>query len=160
MYTFLELFVGILLTEWTFIFGARRIFGRYINEWYSHFGAFAILSDVSSIFIGIMIAMYLYTGSLAGLIAVAVGVQWVHDLLFYNVILSIPKGTNEIIDLLKPYGADAGIAAVIGDSWMMVGSLLGAHAVSMLPLKGQIFSMFVSLHILPYAVYQEPSLAH
>lgn len=158
--SFIEILSGILLTEWTFIFSARRLFGRYINEWYTKFGIFALLSDISSIFVGITIASFLYEGrSLFILICVAVAVQWVHDILFYvGVVKRIKPNTNEIIDILKPYGIDAGALAIIGDSWMMVGSILAAKAVSYLPFEGQIFTLAVSGYMLPYAIYQKPTL--
>lgn len=156
-FTLLEILVGILITEWTFIFVARRIFGKWINRWYSNYGIWAVMSDISSIFIGILIAMFLYRGtSFWTLVGTSVAVQWVHDLLFYmGVIVPLPRGVNGIIDILKPYGADAGIAAVFGDSWMMAGSLLFAKLVSTLPQKGQIFALLVSTYMLPYAIYQK-----
>jgi hypothetical protein len=160
-YSLLELVTGVLITEWTFIFVARRAFGKYINEWYTNFGVWALMSDVSSIIVGLFIAMYLYRGnSLLTLIAVAVAIQWTHDLLFYwGVIRQVSPGVNGIIDLLKPYGDDAGIAAIVGDSWMMVGSLLFAHLVSKMPVNGQLFLLFVSTYMLPYAIHQKPSVA-
>jgi hypothetical protein len=160
MLTLVEVLAGILITEWTFIFFARRVFSRYINEWYTNFGIFALLSDVSSIFIGIMIASYFYRGkSLLVLIGVAVLVQWIHDVLFYvGLIQPSLNGRNAIIDLLKPYGSDAGVLALIGDSWMMIGSLLFAKAVSYLPFEGQIFTLAVSGYMLPYAIYQKPTV--
>ena len=158
-FTFLELISGVLLTEWTFIFGARSFLGRYINQWYDTFGIWALLSDVSSILIGLYIAMYFYRGNnFLVLMAVAVAVQWTHDFLFY--ILAIKQtspGKNGIMDLLQSYGSDAGVLALIGDSWMMIGSLLGALAVSQLPKNGQVFSILVSLYILPYAIAQKSS---
>ena len=157
MYTLLELLAGVLLTEWTFIFAARRLFGKYINDWYTTYGGWALLSDISSIMIGIMIALYIYRGkSLFALIGIAVLVQWIHDILFYSLVIrQVQPGTNGIIDILKPYGEDAGIAAVFGDSWMMVGSLGAAHLISKLPVQAQIFAVFVSGYMLPYAIYQK-----
>lgn len=156
-FTFLELFAGILITEWTFIFGARHLLGKYINDWYTNFGGWALLSDISSIAIGILIAMYFYRGkSLLALTGVAVLVQWIHDILFYlTVITRLEPGTNGIIDILKPYAKDAGFAAVVGDSWMMIGSLGAAYLVSQLPVSAQIFSVCVSGYMLPYAIYQK-----
>jgi len=160
-YSLLELLSGVLITEWTFIFVARRVFGRFINEWYTNFGIWALMSDVSSILIGLFIAMYLYRGnSFLMLMAVAVAVQWAHDILFYTgVIRQLSPGVNGIVDLLKPYGDDAGFAAILGDSWMMVGSLLFAHLSSKMPVNGQIFLILVSLYMLPYAIHQKPSVA-
>uniref|UniRef100_A0A6C0I5G5 Uncharacterized protein n=1 Tax=viral metagenome TaxID=1070528 RepID=A0A6C0I5G5_9ZZZZ len=162
MFTPLELLNGVLITEWTFIFAARRVFGKYINSWYTDFGIWALMSDISSILIGIAIALYFYRGkSLLILIGVAVAVQTVHDLLFYTgIIRQLSPGVNGIIDLLKPYAEDAGFAAVIGDSWMMIGSLLFAKLASKLPVNGQMVLALFSLYMLPYAIHQKPSVAN
>ena len=154
----LEILVGVLTTEWTFIFAARHLFGKYINDWYTTYSGWAVLSDISSITIGIFIAMYFYTGkNLLVLIGVAVLVQWIHDILFYVLVIQrLPEKTNGIIDMLKLYSKDAGVAALIGDSWMMVGSLLGASLASKLPVNAQIFALLVGGYMLPYAIYQRP----
>jgi hypothetical protein len=156
-FTLLELVSGVLLTEWTFIFGARSLFGTYINQWYDTFGIWALMSDVSSILIGLYIAMYFYRGNnILILIAVAIAVQWTHDFLFYIfAIKPASPGRNGIMDLLQSYGIDAGVLALIGDSWMMISSLLGALAVSQLSKSGQVFSILVSLYMLPYAIAQK-----
>jgi hypothetical protein len=155
MLSLLELFSGILITEWTFIFAARYLLGKYINEWYTKFGGWAVLSDISSISIGLFIAMYLYRGkNFIILCIVAVLVQWIHDILFYLIILRNVHTKNSIIELLRPYGNDAGILALIGDSWMMLGSLLFALLVSKLSIKGQIFTVLVSGYMLPYAIFE------
>jgi len=160
-FTLLELFVGVLITEWTFIFAARATLGKNINNWYTNYGIWAILSDVSSIMIGILIAMYLYRGSnFWVLTGTSVAVQWVHDILFYLLaIVPLPYGVNGIIDILKPYSRDAGFAAVLGDSWMMIGSLLFASVAAKFPMMGQVGLLLFSTYMLPYAVQQKPSLA-
>ena len=156
----LEILVGVITTEWTFIFAARHLFGKYINDWYTNFSGWAVLSDISSITIGIFIAMYFYTGkNLLILIGVAVLVQTIHDLLFYILVIqTIPEKTNGIIDMLKVYANDAGFVAVIGDSWMMVGSLLGASLASKLSTNAQMFALLVGCYMLPYAIYQYPKI--
>jgi hypothetical protein len=152
------IFLGVLLNEWVFIFMTRSIdfFGQFINEWYTKFGIYAILSDIGSIMIGMMIARWLYTGiNYWSFMGTAVAVQWAHDILFYlGIILPMPRGVNEIIDLLKPYSRQAGFLAVIGDSWMMIGGLLFAKALEMTSSTTQLFSLFVSLYMIPYAIFQ------
>jgi hypothetical protein len=156
----LELFTGVLITEWTFIFAARAMFGKNINAWYTQYGIWAILSDVSSIMIGLLIAMYLYRGpSLLTLTGYAVVVQWVHDILFYLLaIVPTPYGVNGIIDILKPYSREAGIWAIVGDSWMMIGSMIFATLTSRVPVLGQVGLLLFSTYMIPYAVQQKPSV--
>lgn len=151
----LELLVGIVTTEWTIIMVSRLLFGRYLNEWYTRFGIWAVLSDISIIAFGFLLAMYLYRGdSLVTLTGVAVAIQVVHDILFYwGVIVPLPRGTNAIIDLLKHYGVEVGGAAVLGDSWMMVGSALFAWLASRQSVHVQWMLLAVGLYMLPYAIF-------
>jgi hypothetical protein len=152
------IFLGVLVNEWVFIFMSRgmSLFGKYINLWYTKFGLYAILSDVASIMIGMMIADWLYTGTnYWAFMGTAVAVQWVHDILFYlGIILPMPEGVNAVIDLLKPYSRQAGFLAVLGDSWMMIGGLLFAKALQGTSTAVQIFTLFLSVYMLPYAVFQ------
>lgn len=160
-FTLLELLAGVLITEWTFIFAARATLGKNINNWYTKYGIWAILSDVSSIMIGLLIAAYLYQGSnFWAYMGTSVAVQWVHDILFYLLaIVPTPAGVNGIIDILKPYSRDAGFAAVLGDSWMMIGSLLFASVAARFPVLGQVGLVLFSTYMIPYAVQQKPSLS-
>lgn len=157
---FLPILVGILITEWTFIFAARQIFGKYINKWYTDYGIYALLSDVSSILIGILLARYLYSyffseWSLWKFVLLCVAIQVLHDILFYVlVILPTPKGQNGIIDILKPYAAEAGWRAIPGDSWMMIASAVLAAYIKGLPTHVQLFLLAASTYILPYAIFQ------
>jgi len=132
------------------------LFGKFINMWYTKFGLYAVLSDVASIMIGMMIASWLYNGSnFWAFMGTAVAVQWVHDILFYlGIILPMPEGVNAVIDLLKPYSRQAGFLAVLGDSWMMIGGLLFAKALQTMPSSIQLFSLFFSVYMIPYAIFQ------
>jgi hypothetical protein len=160
-YTFIELITGILITEWTFIFAARTYLGKKINEWYTRYGVWAVLADITSICFGIVLAMYFYRGnSFLVLMGIAVLIQWIHDILFYHlVILPVPPNTNEIIDLLKEYAKDVKILGIVGDSWMIIGSLLATNLVSNVPYRVQTLLLLFSAYMLPYAIYQKPSIA-
>ena len=54
----------------------------------------------------------------------AVVVQIVHDLSFYKLVVSIPRGKSLIVDLFKDYGEENGFSAIISDSLMMISSCL------------------------------------
>jgi hypothetical protein len=129
------LFFAILTIDVTVLFLTRYFpgfFGKPLNDWYTKFGLAAVLSDVLVILIGFLIARYLYTWyfkaeygwnplTFAGLL---VAVQAVHDFLFYiGVILPIPKGHNDMMDVFKAYAASAGGKIIGGDALLMLGSL-------------------------------------
>ena len=59
--------IAIILIDIVGIFLFRyfpKQFGKEINEWYSIFGIFAVMSDVLVIFIGFMIARYIYSNAM------------------------------------------------------------------------------------------------
>jgi hypothetical protein len=158
---FLPIIAGVLVTEWSFIFAARKIFGVFINKWYTDFGIYALMSDAASITIGILLARYFYDyffdeWSLFNFVLLAVGIQVIHDILFYIFIIqTVKKGQNGIIDILKPYAADAGWRAIPGDSWMMIASAILASYFKTLPEHIQSFILVASVYILPYAIFEK-----
>lgn len=163
MTDFLPLLAGILTTEWTFIFAARRLFGKSINRWYTEYGVYALMSDVASILIGLLLARYLYSylfdeWSLVSYTSLAVGIQVIHDILFYLfIIIPTPLGQNGILDILKPYAKEAGAWAIPGDSWMMIGSAVLASYFKTLSPDVQAFIVAAAVYILPYAIYDRPA---
>lgn len=97
-----------------------------LGTWYSKFGLVAIGSDILIIVLGIALAMLLSPGiSGWNLVALAVGIQIVHDVLFYvGVILPVPSGQNAIIDLFKQYAAEGSWKIIVADAAMVAGSVL------------------------------------
>jgi uncharacterized protein YacL len=58
--------------------------GKSIKKWYNDFGALAVISDVTSVLIGIMIAFFISPGaSVIKLAMYSVIVQVIHDVLYY-----------------------------------------------------------------------------
>ena len=127
--------LAILIVDVVVIFLVRLypdILGRAINVWYERFGLSAVLSDVLIIAIGFFLARYAYTYFVPAevgfnpwyFIAILVGVQIIHDLLFYvGVILPIPRGHNRMMDVFKDYSA-GGVKVIASDTAMMVASAL------------------------------------
>ena len=98
-------------------------FGRSLDKWYAQFGIVAVLSDCLVIILGILIAQFLVPkATILGLAGVSIGVQLIHDILFYLVvILGIPKGQNRMIDLFKEY-ANENSWKILGYDSLMIGS--------------------------------------
>jgi hypothetical protein len=162
------LFFAILTIDVTVLFLTRYFpgfFGKPLNDWYTKFGLAAVLSDVLVILIGFLIARYLYTWYFKEeygwkpLVfgALLVVVQAVHDILFYvGVILPIPKGHNEMMDVFKAYAASGGAKIIGGDALLMLGSLVVA-----LWFKTQPSHVIVSVsslvsYALTYILYTKP----
>lgn len=126
--------IGVLIVEFIVIALTRfypDIFGKSLNIWYNRFKLSAVLSDVLIILLGFGISRYIYSEYLYDtydwnplyFTGTTVGVQIVHDILFYfGVIRQIPQGQNAMMDVFKEYAQSAGAKIIAADSAMVAGS--------------------------------------
>ncbi len=138
-------------------------FGKNINIWYDRFGLNAVLADVLIIAIGFAIAKYVYTWyiepavggwSPLAFIASLVGIQLVHDMLFYlGVILPIPRGLNAMMDVFKDYAVTGGAKILGADAAMMVGSAGLAMLLKAAPPHIAVAVGLLTAYTLPYSLY-------
>lgn len=142
--------------------------GLNLNRWYSKFGLDAVLADILIIVVGFLIARYVYTIYFSGqatpnlpspfkpavFIAILVGVQAIHDFLFYlGVIKPIPRGHNGMIDLFKDYAEGAGGKIIVGDAAMMVGSAVIAMLLKDAPAHITASLGVLAAYAIPYILY-------
>lgn len=133
---------------------------RSLNEWYSRFGMVAVISDVMSILIGIMVARYIYTylklDGMLSFLAVLVAFQLFHDIFFYLfVILPLPTGHNQMIDVFKKYSQENGFKILFADMAMMISSVLLGSFFKSIPTHYTVSSLFLTLYALSYILYTE-----
>jgi len=140
----------------------RIIFGQIniksLNIWYRKFGLLAVIADVLSIVIGIIIARYIYTFffkeySLLLFIIITVGVQVIHDISFAYLFNLIPRNKSEILDIFKDYGKEVGFTIILADSLMMISTVLIGTYLSYFSININIIILIISLYILPYFLY-------
>lgn len=133
--------------------------GKYLNLWYSRFKTSAVLADILSVLIGFGIARYIYTEYVYPkndwnplyFTATALGVQVVHDVLFYvGVIRQVPEGQNGIMDLFKKYADVGGYKVIVGDSAIMAGTSVASMLLKAFPLHGVIFIGLAGAYMLPF----------
>ena len=159
---FPQILVAVLIVDLIVIFLVRYFpgfWGSTINVWYDRFGLSAVIADVLVIALGFMIAQYVYRNYFratygwnpALFAALLVGVQVLHDLLFYfGVIKPIPQGHNGMMDVFKTYAERGGAKVVVADTAMMLGSfgiasvLAGAHS------QVTAFSGILAAYAVPY----------
>lgn len=98
---------------------------KSLATWYADFGLIAIGTDILIIVLGIALAMLLFPSySGLSLIGAAVGIQVLHDILFYvGVIQAAPFGHNRILDLFKRYASEGGWKIIVADAAMVAGSV-------------------------------------
>lgn len=129
---------------------------KALGTWYAQFGPVAAASDVLIIVLGVLLAQLLYPGiSGWALVAVAVAIQLVHDVLFYLLVIQpLPPGQNRIIDLFKQYAAEGSWKILLADSAMMVATVLGAEALeNSYSQEGIQFGGVLATYSLLYMVY-------
>ena len=131
---------------------------RVLRDWYNKYNISAVICDVLIIFIGIIIARYLYkylfsSYSLYKFILLAVFIQIAHDVLFYQLFKCVSRGKNQMLDTFKDYANEVSFKAILSDSGMMIfASLLSAYLIGK-NLNTNIIVLIISVYIMPYLLY-------
>jgi hypothetical protein len=130
----------------------------FLKVWYKKYQLSAVLADVSLIFLGVVIARAIYpylfdTFSMINFIVLIVVIQMIHDILFYLMILQIPKGVNRIIDILKDYADEISYWAILGDSAMMIASVLIAGVLANFDANTNMILLAFLVYILQFILY-------
>jgi hypothetical protein len=134
-------------------------FGKAINVWYNRFKLSAVIADVFIILIGFGISRYIYTEYLyekydwnpAYFTGLTVGIQIVHDVLFYfGVIKPTEPGSNAMMDVFKEYAETGGAKVIAADSAMMVGSSVLSMVLKGVSSPVLMFIGLVSFYTVPY----------
>ena len=128
---------------------------RSLDVWYQKFGIVAIISDCLVIILGVLLAQFLAPGASVTMLALtSVGIQLVHDYLFYLlVILGIPKGHNSMIDLFKSYSAEGGYKILIADALMIAGTVFLGDHLTQYNTKVVTFVGLLGVYALTYILY-------
>ena len=129
--------------------------GKSLDKWYANFGIVAVVSDCLVIALGILIAQFIApntnTLTLAG---IAIVIQIIHDVLFYYaVILGIPHGQNNMIDLFKEYAVENSWKILVADSAMIGSTVLLADYLSTLKTTHTTFVGLLGTYALTYIIY-------
>ena len=157
---YLSIFNGVLITDLiviAFLMGGW-IQSKVLKMWYKELNLSAVIADILILFIGIILARFFYPYifaqySLVKFLALAVGIQVLHDILFYQICLAVPRGQSRIIDIFKEYGREKGVKAILADSTMMVSSILIASVLKGLGGNVNIIACVVAVYLVPYFIY-------
>ena len=141
---------------------SRVVFGyiniKSLNQWYNKFGLFAIIADVLSIVIGIILARFIYPFifsqySLLLFIILTCIIQISHDLLFAVFFYQVPRNKSLILDVFKDYGKEVGFTIILADALMIISTILLGTYLANLNTNSVIIILLVSLYILPYLLF-------
>ena len=167
IYDLIYIVIAILIVEVAILFLVRyspELFGQVLNRWFDKFGFTAILINVACIVLGFIVSRYIYTEYIKKqyaqgkwnplkFVGTLVGVQVVHDLLFYyGIINQVPRGHNTIMDTLKDY-AVGGPKIIAGNSVMMILSAGIAMLLKSQPAHILASIGTLSFYTLPYILY-------
>lgn len=140
----------------------RLVFGSLKSEtlrtWYKKFELGAFIADILSIFIGIIIARFIYTKfmkkwSIFYFLILVVLVQFIHDNLFALFFNAVPRGVSSVLDVFKDYAKEMGAQILVADSLMVAFSSLFASLISNLDVNTNIVILIVLCYITPYLLY-------
>jgi hypothetical protein len=128
---------------------------KSLATWYADFGLNAVGMDVLIIVLGIALAKLLFpAASGLTLVAIAVAIQLVHDLLFYLIILMVPPGQNRVMDLFKRYAAEGSWKILVADSAMVAASVYGMELLDSVLTDDQVlWTGLLGLYSLLYVLY-------
>jgi uncharacterized protein YacL len=139
----------------------HKIFNSfYLKKWYKTFNLSAVLADVLILVIGIIIARFLYKYifsefSIWKFTGLAVFIQIIHDILFYLLFSSVPRGYNYMLDFFNQYAKEVGAGAIFGDSFMMIIACLLSSYFATLGTNNNIIILIISLYFVPYLINYE-----
>jgi hypothetical protein len=130
---------------------------QYLRKWYNKYQLSAAIADILILMIGIILSRFFYkffftSFNIWKFTALAVGIQIIHDILFYFLFKSLPLGYNEMLDFFKEYTKEVGVGAILGDSFMMIiACLLSSHFATR-SININIIILIISVYFLPYMI--------
>lgn len=134
--------------------------GFSLNTYFDVFGIEGVLSNTMLITLMFQITRYFYTILYANFdkswspfvfICGLIGVQIIHDLLFYyGVINLLPSGKNDMIDSLKQYSKENSTAAIGGHSTILIITVLVAMITNDMDMISKFMLLGIILYSLPY----------
>ena len=127
-----------------------------LTLWYDKFGLAAVAADVLSLFLGVLLATFLFPGAVGlQLVMGAIFVQMVHDIFFYLVVIQgLPQGQNSMIDVFKSYASEGSWKILVADALMITSVVALARLSDLLFSYRMIaFQALLGMYSLIYITY-------
>ena len=133
---------------------------KYLKQWYEKYRLSAVIADVLILVIGMIITRYIFkkykwSWNLIKFLLVILVVQIVHDYLFYLFFKTVPVGKNKMLDVFKKYASEVGVKAILGDSFMIIISVLLSSYFSGLNLNNNLIILTVLIYLVPYFIFSQ-----
>jgi len=133
---------------------------KTLRGWYKKYRLSAMIADILIGVLYILLGRYIvYTiGLKVGLTAFAaicVAIQIVFDFLFYILFTIIPIGSNHMLDYFKGYSKEAGIGALLGDSFLVIMAVILSALLNQSSYDTNIVALIMSIYLTPYFIYMK-----
>ena len=133
---------------------------QILTKWYKKYRLSAVIADVLILVIGMIITRYIFkkykwSWNLIKFLLVILVVQIVHDYLFYLFFKTVPVGKNKMLDVFKKYASEVGVKAILGDSFMIIISVLLSSYFSGLNLNNNLIILTVLIYLVPYFIFSQ-----
>ena len=136
------------------------IFKKTLITWYKKYRLSAIIADCFSIILGIILLRYILyllniKVNLFQFILIGLGLQILHDILFYLFFTNVKRGSNHMLDFFKDYAKELKTDAILGDSILVIWAIILASLLNTRSFKFNLVSLFIGIYLIPYIVYMK-----
>ena len=133
---------------------------KTLITWYKKYRLSAIIADIFSIILGIILLRYILhllniKVNLFQFILLGLGLQVIHDILFYLFFTNIKRGRNHMLDFFKDYSKEYGVKAILGDSILVTSIIIVASLLNTRSFKFNLVSLFIGIYLIPYIIYMK-----
>ena len=140
------------------VYYTRFFNSTQLMKYYETYRLGAVIADVLILVIGLIIGRFLYpyifsSWNLFYFTALVVVIQVIHDVIFYKLFTSVPRGVNKFLDLFKDYAKEVSAGAILGDSFMIIVATLLSSYFAGFELNGNIILLIVLTYLIPYVLY-------
>ena len=141
-------FSGVLFTRKTLI------------NWYKKYRLSAIIADIFIIVLVLILLRYILNilnikVSLFTFVLLGLGLQILHDILFYLLFKNIKRGSNHMFDFFKNYARELKTDAILGDSILVIWAIILASLLNTRSFKFNLVSLFIGIYLIPYIIYMK-----
>lgn len=131
---------------------------RFLMKYYEEYRLGAIIADVLILVIGMIITRYYYKAffnefSILNFLVLALVIQIIHDILFFILFSNVPVGKNKFLDIFKKYAKEVSWGAILGDSFMIILTVLFSVYFSKQSYNYNIILLTVLVYLIPYVLY-------
>ncbi len=133
---------------------------KSLEGWYKKYRLSAMIADILIGVLYILLGRYIVykSGLRIGLTAFAgicVFIQLIFDFLFYILFTIIPKGSNDMLDYFKCYSKEAGVSALLGDSFLVIMAVILSALLNQSNFDTNIVLLIMSIYLVPYFIYMK-----